>query len=129
MLDKSLIYISFLSQSLLGAVEINVPSPASAGDSVLRNEVADELTAQFGVSPQSLADHVMMCMPEGAMSGIAYASLPGWRSVYKNNWCTYLSTQVSDVHMLSCPIIYIQLTTAFSTEYTFRCTNLVITLD
>ena len=129
-MSLSSIFYPRFSQSLLGAVEITVPSPASAGDGVLRNEVADELTAQFGVSPQSLADHVMMCMPEGAMSGIAYASLPGWRSVYKNNWCTYLSTQVSDVHdMLSCPIIYMQLTPAFSTEYTFRCTNLVITLD
>ena len=71
-----------------GAVTVTVPSATSAGDGVLSNEVTEVLKTEFGVSsPTALANHVMLCMPPGAMAGIAYANLPGWRSVYSDQWC------------------------------------------
>ena len=62
----------------LATVTVTVPSPISATDVVIRNEIADVLNAQFNVStPNMLADHVMMYMPPGAMSGIAHANVNG----------------------------------------------------
>ena len=70
----------------LGAVTVNVSLATSAGDGAIRNEIADILNAEFGVSsPTALANHVMMCLPPGTMNGITYASVGGWVSVYSNN--------------------------------------------
>jgi len=81
-----------------GAVTVTVPSATSAGDTVIMNEIADILNAQFGVSsPSALADHVMMCMPPGTMSGIAFANVDSWRSWYDDDWCTHLSAQMHEV--------------------------------
>jgi hypothetical protein len=39
----------------------------------------------------------MYCLPSGAMAGIAYAYINSWNSVYSNDWCNYLSTQMHEV--------------------------------
>eukprot|EP00957_Ditylum_brightwellii_P196488 14971448-Ditylum_brightwellii.AAC.1 len=52
----------------------------------------------FGVSnPSKLANHVMYCLPPGTMSGIAYAYINSWNSVYSDNWCTYLTAQMHEI--------------------------------
>lgn len=39
----------------------------------------------------------MYCLPPNSMSGIAYAYMNSWMSVYANDWCNYLSTQLHEV--------------------------------
>ena len=81
-----------------GAVTVSLPSRVVAdGDGVIRNAVTMELNAMFGVSATSLANHLMYCMPLGAMSGIAYAYINSWNSVFSNQWCTYVSGQMHEL--------------------------------
>jgi len=56
-----------------GVVTVTVAKSVSEGDGLIRSAVNTELAAMFGVSAFDLADHVMYCMPDAAMSGIAYA--------------------------------------------------------
>lgn len=70
-----------------GLTEISVSNAPSEGDSVMRNAVTAALNTAFGVSsPTALADYVMYCLPPGTMSGIAYAYINSWNSVYSDNW-------------------------------------------
>jgi hypothetical protein len=71
---------------------------ASQGDAVLRNAATAAINAEFGVSsPTALANHVMYCMPTGAMTGVAYATVNGWNSVYNDFWCNRVSAQVHEL--------------------------------
>jgi hypothetical protein len=84
-----------------GVVDIKVPYSKSAGDSVVRNAVTTKINSVFGVgSPVELANHVMYCLPSGTMSGIAYAYINSWNSVYSNEWCNYVSTQMHEVRLV-----------------------------
>jgi hypothetical protein len=77
-----------------GVTTVTVPSSSTDGDSVMNNDIVDALKTKFGVSnPNQIANHVMYCLPAGTMSGIAYANVNNWRSVYSDNWCTYVSAQ------------------------------------
>ena len=80
----------------------------SDGDARIRNAVTSALNNEFGVfSPTQLANHVMYCLPDGAMSGIAYAYVNSWNSVYKN--------QVSDhVEWMHATLIDWQINLLFS---------------
>jgi len=81
-----------------GVVDIKVDLSVAAGDSNVRNAVTAKLNSVFGVSsPEQLANHVMHCLPSGVMSGIAYAYINSWNSVYSNEWCNFLSTQMHEV--------------------------------
>ena len=81
-----------------GAVTVTVDGTTTQGDATIRNAVTAELNSMFGVSsPNQLANHVMYCLPPGTMSGIAYAYINSWNSVYSDNWCTYLSTQMHEL--------------------------------
>ena len=82
---------------------VTVSTLVGAGDGVMKNDITAALNAKFGVSsPTALATHVMYCLPPGTMSGIAYANMPGWMSVYNNAWCTKASVQI---HEVSCQTI------------------------
>ena len=69
-----------------GVVEVTVNTDCSTTpcDSTMRNDVNSALNTAFGVSASQLADHVMQCLPNNAMNGIAYAYVNSWLSVYKN---------------------------------------------
>ncbi len=70
-----------------GVVSVTLTGTSTAdGDSVMRNAITAELTSQFGTSPVNLADHVLYCLPSGTMSGIAYAYIDSWMSVYSDQW-------------------------------------------
>jgi hypothetical protein len=78
-----------------GSTTVTVSTATTEGDGVMRNAITSELNTQFGVSsPTQLAKHVMYCLPSGTMSGIAYAYINSWNSVYSNQWCTYVSAQM-----------------------------------
>ena len=81
-----------------GVVDVKVDLNVTAGDGTIRNAVTAKINSVFGVSnPNQLANHVMYCLPSGAMAGIAYAYINSWNSVYSNDWCNYLSTQMHEV--------------------------------
>ncbi|KAL3796919.1 hypothetical protein ACHAW5_005399 [Stephanodiscus triporus] len=81
-----------------GVVDIKVNHNKTAGDGTIVNAVTTELNRVFGVtSPTALANHVMYCLPSGVMSGIAYAYISSWNSVYSNEWCNYVSTQMHEI--------------------------------
>ena len=42
-------------------------------------------------------DHVMLCLPPGTGDWIAYAYVGSWLSVFNDDWCQQLSTQVHEV--------------------------------
>ena len=78
-----------------GVVTITVNVTTSEGDAVMRNEITSEINAQFGVShPMELTDHALYCIPPNTMSGIAYAFIYSWMSVYSDIWCASVSTQM-----------------------------------
>lgn len=84
-----------------GVVDVKVDLSVAAGDSIIRNAVTTKIDSVFGVSnPYQLANHVMYCMPPGVMSGIAYAYINSWNSVYSNEWCNFLSAQMHEVRRL-----------------------------
>jgi hypothetical protein len=81
-----------------GVVDIKVNIDKSAGDSMISNAVTAKINSVFGVSsPNVLADNVMYCYPSGALNGIAYAYVNSWNSVYSNEWCNNVSTQMHEV--------------------------------
>ncbi|GFH49885.1 hypothetical protein CTEN210_06361 [Chaetoceros tenuissimus] len=81
-----------------GVITVTVPSSTTNGDSVMNNDIVAALNAKFNVSsPTQIANHIMYCLPTGTMSGIAYANINHWRSVYSDNWCTYVSSQAHEV--------------------------------
>lgn len=49
-------------------------------------------------------DHVMLCMPPGTGAWIAYAYVNSWLSVFNDDWCQQLSTQVHEIgHNMGLP--------------------------
>lgn len=86
-----------------GAVEVQISRSSTDYDGTIVNAVTSQLQALFGVYPNQLADHVMYCLPPLSNSwGIAYAFINSWNSVYNDEWCTYLSTQMhgkSEFHL------------------------------
>ena len=73
-----------------GTVTVTVSSSTTDGDGIMVNDVTAKLQSMFGTSASNLANHVMYCLPPGTMSGIAYAYINSWSSVYSDLWCTYL---------------------------------------
>jgi hypothetical protein len=65
-----------------GVVTVSVNKYASDGHAAIRNAATAALNAEFGVqSPSQLADHVMYCLPQDSMTGIAYGYLNSWLTV------------------------------------------------
>jgi hypothetical protein len=71
-----------------GVVEVTVNTNCTTlpCDGVMRNNVNSALSAAFGsaILGGSTANHVMHCLPPNAMSGIAYAYVNSWNSVYSD---------------------------------------------
>lgn len=76
-----------------GVYEVTVDTPESYKDSTekddfLVDEVTEQLNAAFGNTFPF--DYVMICLPPDTFSGIGYAWKNGQRSVFRDNWCTFL---------------------------------------
>ncbi len=78
-----------------GVYEVTITENVSGADNnVIRNAVVAAGNAALG-NMQSQFDHVMLCLPPGTNSGwIAYAYVNWYLSVYNNNWCNYVSSQM-----------------------------------
>jgi hypothetical protein len=81
-----------------GGTTISVNVSTRDGDTKMVNAITKELNSQFNVRrPSDLADHVMYCLPKDTMSGIAYAYVNSWNSVYDDDWCMKVSAQVHEI--------------------------------
>lgn len=80
-----------------GVTTVTVATTVAEGDGVMRNAVNAALGTAFGQSASTLANYVMHCLPAAAMSGIAYAYINSWNSVYSDKWCIYTSTQLHEL--------------------------------
>ena len=81
-----------------GVTTVNVDVSTSEGDRIMNNAITSAINTKFGVShPTELTNHIMHCLPPNTMSGIAYAHVNGWRSVYNDCWCTYMSAQLHEL--------------------------------
>lgn len=81
-----------------GATTVQVDVSTTQGDRVMRNAITLKLNDEFGVSrPDELADHVMYCLPPNTLSGVAYAYIDSWNSVFNNDWCLKLSAQMHEI--------------------------------
>ena len=77
---------------------LTVGVPTSDGDVVMRNAITAELMLQFNaMHPRDIADHIMYCLPPGTMRIIAYGYINSWLTVFQDNWCTYVSSQVHEI--------------------------------
>jgi hypothetical protein len=98
--NKALTVESGLGETRIrnGVTTVRVAVKTSEGDRTMRNAITAALNQNFGVSsPTKLANHVMYCLPAGTMTGIAYAFINGWNSVFSNEWCGYVSVQVHEI--------------------------------
>ena len=79
-----------LSGVVDGTITVTVSTTTGQGDDVMRNAVTTALNTQFGVSnPGQLADHILYCLPPGALKGVAYGYIAwpmNWLTVYNNRW-------------------------------------------
>lgn len=80
-----------------GVVTIRVNLPKEVGHSQMVNAVTQELDREFGATMQSIADHVMYCLPQGTFNGVGYAIMNGVLSVFNDKLCTSVSTQMHEV--------------------------------
>jgi hypothetical protein len=103
-----------------GVTTVYVDISTGQGDSVMRNAVTAKLNQEFDVSkPNQLADLVMYCLPPGTFSGVAYAYIDSWNSIYNDEWCSKLSAQMHEVgHNLNLGHRYVQSENDFFCPYT-----------
>lgn len=91
----------------VGVYEVNVTT-STMDHAQLREAITDKLNIDWpnttlperswdDLSNTAPFDHVMYCMPPGTSMGIAYAFVNSWLSVYKDSWCTFLSTQMHEI--------------------------------
>ena len=78
---------------------MNLPNnQKSDGNTNIRNAINSLILSEFGQQPYQIADHVMYCMPSNVMSGIAFAGVNSWYSVYNNEWChQYSAVQMHEI--------------------------------
>jgi hypothetical protein len=81
-----------------GVMEVSVSIDAATSTwSDMMNAAQQVADQQLGGSVSQF-DHVMFCLPPGLPNwGIALAYLNNYRSIYNNEWCTYVSTQMHEV--------------------------------
>ena len=82
-----------------GATTVTIAATVGIqSQNTMTNQVTAALIIQFSVSSRDeLADYVMYCLPPNSFDGIAYAYIYNWLSVYKNEWCTYVSAQMHEL--------------------------------
>eukprot|EP00957_Ditylum_brightwellii_P145111 11052565-Ditylum_brightwellii.AAC.1 len=80
-----------------GVAEVKISIDASGNDDTTVVNEATITASSIGLN-LAVYDHVMYCLPPGTSGGwIAYASMPGRKSVYNDNWCSYVSVQMHEI--------------------------------
>lgn len=80
-----------------GVMTVTIPNSVSEGDITITNAAINQAATNLGFSLNSQFQHVMVCLPPGTMTGLAYAYINGWRTVYNDNWCLKVSVQMHEI--------------------------------
>ena len=85
------------NQIVDGVIEVRI-NYSGDDDMIMWQQAETALENQFGVNFLGFAfDHVMYCLPDLPGGWVAYGYIDYFRTVYNNEWCTYLSTQVVSI--------------------------------
>jgi Gametolysin peptidase M11 len=91
-----------------GVYTVKLPNIIIAGKSrdAVYNAALAQATADLGVAPNFLANHVMFCIPPGTSGNWLAYSIPNhWMSVYNDKWCQYPSAQMHEIGKFMLPCI------------------------
>lgn len=80
-----------------GVVSIQLSVPTSVGHEAMVNAVSRQIQTEFGKTRQDIADHIMYCLPPGAFGGVGYAYVNEGLSVFNNEWCTSVTSQMHEL--------------------------------
>jgi hypothetical protein len=87
-----------------GVYTVNLPTTIVNGsyNSKIQDIITEKAASDLGGPLESIADHVMLCMPRGTISNttvnwIGYARLNHWLSVYNDDWCRSPSLQLHEI--------------------------------
>ena len=80
-----------------GGIDVQIDDCSS--EPAATNAATTALTSFLGQHPSTYSKtYFMYCIPPGiGFSGIAYAYINSWLSVYNNEWCGYVSAQLHEV--------------------------------
>lgn len=76
-----------------GVYTVTITNNVGSDNGLIRDAAVDAATADLGNLPSQF-DHVMVCIPPGSGSWLAYAYINSWLSVYNDNWCLPVSGQM-----------------------------------
>ena len=80
-----------------GVVEVQLDGNVNGKDKfTIQDAMLNAATEMLG-NLTDQADHVMLCMPKGTGEWVAYAYVDHWLSVFNDDWCQQLSTQVHEI--------------------------------
>jgi hypothetical protein len=89
--------LTFIPYDESGVIEVELEGYVEGSSKFnVQDAMVNAASSRFGYLPDEF-DHVMLCMPPGTGSWIAYAYVNSWLSVFNDDWCQQLSTQVHEV--------------------------------
>lgn len=92
---EQLIFAPYDNES--GVIEVQLQGNVNSVDKfVVEDAMANAATASLGDLAANF-DHVMLCVPPGTGAWLAYAYVGSWLSVFNDDWCQQLSTQVHEI--------------------------------
>jgi hypothetical protein len=101
--DSKLTFVPLTTNPLVGTdgvYTVKLPKIGVNGvnDGALLAEITNAASTTLGVKLDSVADHVMVCLPPGtAGTWVSYGYYNSFLSVYNDNWCRYPSAQMHEL--------------------------------
>jgi len=84
-----------------GVYTVNIPSITVTGATreTVRNAIINQAAIDLGVSLNTIADHVLVCIPPGTTpkNWVGNANVNNWRSMYNDNSCRYPSILLHEI--------------------------------
>jgi len=80
-----------------GVVSIRVNLPVNVGHFAMVNAISQAIRNEFGMTRQTIADHIMYCLPPGAFGGVGYGYVNEGLTVFNDEWCTSVTSQMHEI--------------------------------
>eukprot|EP00526_Cylindrotheca_closterium_P004889 CAMPEP_0113636916 /NCGR_PEP_ID=MMETSP0017_2-20120614/19295_1 /TAXON_ID=2856 /ORGANISM="Cylindrotheca closterium" /LENGTH=633 /DNA_ID=CAMNT_0000547863 /DNA_START=149 /DNA_END=2050 /DNA_ORIENTATION=+ /assembly_acc=CAM_ASM_000147 len=80
-----------------GVVSIRVDLPVNVGHFAMVNAISQAIRNEFGMTRQTIADHIMYCLPPGAFGGVGYGYVNEGLTVFNDEWCTSVTSQMHEI--------------------------------
>jgi hypothetical protein len=101
--DSKLNFVPLKTNPIVGAdgvYTVKLPKLAVNGmnDGSLLSEVTNAAATSLGVKLDSVADHVMVCLPPGTDGNwVSYGYYNSFLTVFNDEWCRYPSAQMHEI--------------------------------